>query len=166
MKGIAFMGLALVLAGCAPHRTHVPYVPKPYFIGYSPTEIAELPQTGTGVVTGQVFLRTVGGDVKYGAGSRVYLYPATTYTDQFYRAHMGKTPTAVFDMRAKQAGQAMQADGTGSFRFESVPPGAYYLESEVEWFSPSRHGLSRQGGIIMVKTEAENGKTTTIMITE
>jgi hypothetical protein len=41
-------------------------------------EYEKLPTQGTGIVRGQAFLRTVGGDVKVGAGSKVALNPVTS----------------------------------------------------------------------------------------
>nr|GFC27967.1 hypothetical protein [Tanacetum cinerariifolium] len=126
----------------------------------------ELPKSGTGTVTGQVFLRTVGGDVKYGAGSPVLLLQETDYMQQFYLAWLGNKRAPEIDSRALSAGFKAQANGSGEFTFTNVPPGDYYVVSQVTWGAPTSYGLSNQGGSIMVRATVADESVTTVMVTK
>ena len=59
-----------------------------------------------------------------------------------------------------------QADGSGNFRFENVPPGDYYLTSDVIWQVPvGAYMSSQQGGFISERITVENGKELRKMLT-
>ncbi|WP_350025869.1 hypothetical protein [Pseudomonas fulva] len=152
--------LTAALAGCAvqPPVQRVPF----------PTaEYDALPKTGTGTVTGQAFLRTVGGEVKYGAGSDVYLQPVTAYTTQWYEVNvLGGRQLASPDPRANQGQLSTQADGSGNFSFTNVPPGKYYLSAAIRWSAPSQYGLLPQGGVIVKTIAVSDGNQTTQMLTQ
>ena len=45
---------------------------------------ASLAPAGTGTITGQAFLKTRGGEVRFGAGNMVLLIPSTPYTEEDY----------------------------------------------------------------------------------
>src|SRR5262245_56403408 len=63
----------VVLAGCFQTRILSPSVP------FDADAQLNALREGKGSVTGQAFKKTVGGDVKYGAGNAVTLYPLTPY---------------------------------------------------------------------------------------
>ena len=48
-------------------------------------EYEMLNRKGTGIVTGQAFLRTRSGDVKTTAGDEILLNPVTSYSNQWYK---------------------------------------------------------------------------------
>lgn len=153
--------LAVALSGCV---TQQPPVQR---ISFPVAEYDALPKTGTGSVTGQAFLRTVGGDVKYGAGSEVYLQPVTAYTTQWYEVNvLGGRQLTNPDPRASQGQLRTQADGNGNFTFTNVPPGNYYLSAAVRWSAPSQYGLLPQGGVVVKTIAVADGKQTTQMLTE
>ncbi len=159
MKKI-FAALAVVsaLSGCAQ-----PMVQR---ISFPASEYAALATTGTGVVSGQAFLRTLGGDVKYGAGSSVYLLPATSYTDQWFNEnYLGGRALSEPDPRASQGKLETQADGSGNFVFRDVPRGSYYLSTIVTWQAPTQFGLATQGGVVAKKIEVSDGKETRVILT-
>jgi len=159
-KSLLLMAVALALSGCA-------HQPPPANLGFlSAAEYSALPKEGTGAVSGQVFMRTVGGDVRYGAGSRVLLIPATSYSAQIYSAYLRNQAVASVDTRALEAGKKTQADGSGNFSFSKVPPGSYYILSDVAWQAPTAYGLALQGGAIMSELQVENDQMTTVMVTK
>src|SRR5688572_1071163 len=100
MKGISLLVGALLVSGCgggytgrgsSPSEPGIEIVPGRRMDGsiagqpsplpaFSAEEVAYAAQPGTGVIDGQAFLRTRGGDVKYGAGSAVFLLPLSAYT--------------------------------------------------------------------------------------
>ncbi|PVZ55504.1 hypothetical protein C9422_21020 [Pseudomonas sp. B1(2018)] len=149
-----------VISGCATQ-------PKPIARNSFPAaEYAALPQSGTGVVEGQVFLKTVGGDVKYGAGSEVILNPVTSYSEQWHDATYSKhAPMEPSDSRQNQYIVTTQADGSGNFRFSGVPPGKYFITSSVYWQAPSQFGLTNQGGMITNRITVSDGQTVRSILT-
>ncbi|EFW77381.1 hypothetical protein [Pseudomonas savastanoi] len=154
--------IASTLGACAiPQQQIVPRVPFPV------AKYDHLAASGTGTLTGQVFMRTVGGDVKYGAGSDVYILPVTSYTNQWYaESYIGGKSLGAPDARAEKGMKVTQADGTGYFKFSDVPPGKYYLSSKVTWQVPTQYGLSLQGGVIAKQVVIENNKETREMLTK
>ena len=159
MKGIVAVVLALALAGCATPR------PATTYSAFIPEQYSVLPTSGTGTLTGQVFMRTQGGDVKVGAGSQVLLLQQTGYSRQFYHAYLRGERYPGMDPRAISAGRHTLANASGEFTFTDVPPGAYYVVSQVTWGAPTRYGLSQQGGEIIGGADVANDSTTTIMLT-
>ena len=149
------------LAGCAAPRVKT-FSPLPF----DEAEYATLPASGTGTVRGQVFAKTVGGDVKKGAGENVVMFPATKYGEQRYREQVlgGKLLSKAEDPRYQNYVLAKTTDGDGKFEFTSVPPGNYYVLSSVTWtvIEPSSFGPlhRKQGGQVVRRVEVKNGVVT------
>jgi len=111
-------------------------------------------------------MKTVGGDVKYGAGSNVILNPITSYSEHWYHTmYEVHAPLQPGDDRQLAYIKTTKADGSGNFQFTDVPPGRYFLTSEVRWQAPSQWGLTNQGGQITDRITVTNDKTTKIMLT-
>ena len=129
-------------------------------------EYAQLQTVGTGKVAGQVFMKTVGGDVRFGAGSDVYLFPGTSYSDFWYQTnYVSQKPIAPPDSRQMQYTKIVQADGSGNFEFSDIPPGRYYISSMVTWQAPTQWGLAAQGGWVAKSATVSNGATARVMLT-
>lgn len=162
MKKTRFAALflsAALLTACANQKP----VDRPSF---PVDEYAQLQKTGTGKVAGQVFMKTVGGDVRYGAGSDVYLFPVTSYSDFWYQTnYVSHQPIVPPDPRQLQYTKIVQADGSGNFEFTDVPPGRYYVSSMVTWQAPTQWGLATQGGAVVKSTTISNGSIARVMLT-
>lgn len=101
-------------------------------------------------------MKTVGGDVKFGAGSDVLLFPVTSYSKFWYtNNYLGQRPLTPADERLKEYTQITQADGNGNFKFKNVAPGDYFLSSIVSWQAPTQYGLSLQGGNVVKRVHLE-----------
>lgn len=135
---------------------------------FDPAEYAGLDErTGTGIVSGQVFLRTRGGEVRYGAGSEVILNPVTSYSRFWYEVgHVQRKQISPPDPRLDRYLITTQADGNGNFRFENVPAGDYYLTSSVFWEVPVGIYTSQpQGGFISEPVTVVDGSEIRQMLT-
>lgn len=158
-RALALMA-TVALAGCATAQT----MQRP---DVNMSEYQALATEGTGVVTGQVFLRTMVGEVRYGAGSEVLLNPVTTYStfwyaNQYQKGHRLTAPDPSIEPYIIKT----QADGEGRFRFENVPPGDYYLTSSVFWQVPlGRFSSTQSGGFISQRITVENDKETRQILT-
>jgi len=137
-------------------------------IAFPTSEYDMLAKRGTGVVKGQAFLKTRGGDVKLAAGNEITLNPVTSYSDQWYQtAYLGNKPLAEPDPRYDDYILTTIADGDGRFAFKNVPPGRYYLTTAIVWEVPSYGGSTSQTGARVCKViEVVNDKTVNVILTK
>ncbi|KAF2391548.1 hypothetical protein [Pseudomonas frederiksbergensis] len=161
MKHRTLCGLLIassLLAGCtAPQKV----VEAPY----SSTEYAVLKTEGTATVQGQIFMKTRGGDVKYGAGSTIFFAPVTSYNLTRFQAVQARQQLKEPDPRAQPYNRTTVADGSGNFSFENVAAGEYLIFGSVIWEAPSPYGLSTQGGMISMRFIVKEGEVKKIIMT-
>ena len=126
--------LILALVSCTTTREVIQRVP------YNELEYVHFKEAGTAKVTGQAFLRTSSGDVKYAAGSRVSLVPVTSISNQWYyqwylvENHINpEKVVAKADTRHLAIKRRTKADGEGKFTFRNIPAGEYFINTSVVW---------------------------------
>ena len=113
---------------------------------FDPQEADFIHKSGTSIITGQGFLRTMVGEVRYAAGSEVILIPVTKYSteriNQIYRggkcAVFGKTFTND-DPRYSQFTKTTKANGEGRFEFPGLAAGNYFVVTSVFWQIPGNY---------------------------
>jgi hypothetical protein len=132
-------------------------------------EYAALPvkNSGTATITGQAFLRTVGGDVKTAAGQVVMLNPETSYSDFWYqKSYLSNQKMEESDPRLLPYIYQTIADADGRFKFGNVPAGKYFLTTQVVWRVPMAYGvLVPTGGWISRLVSVEDGKEIEVILT-
>jgi hypothetical protein len=123
-------------------------------------------KTGSAKIVGQAFLKTVGGDVKYGAGDTVWLHPVTSLTNEWFTKHIVQgVPLAAGNPHSYDFRRQAIADAEGRFEFDALPPGDYYLTCSITWGVPSDIGTMPTGGIAYAKVSVRNGETTKAIVT-
>jgi len=106
-------------------------------------------------ISGQAFLKTRGGDVKFGAGNYVTLDPVTPYfTEWFEHTALRGTLKADPDSRTHPYHRETRADGEGRFTFENLPAGDYYIACSIRWLA----GDSNTGGVAHAKVHVDAGQ--------
>jgi hypothetical protein len=110
---------------------------------FDPQEASFINQTGASTISGQGFLRTMVGEVRYAAGSEVFLIPATKYSTERIGQIYGNSKCAVFgknfkndDPRYKDFTKTTKANGEGRFSFTSLAAGDYFVVTSVYWQIP------------------------------
>ena len=165
------------LAGCA---TPVPMVqmtdpPPPAF-----DQVAWVNQPGTGVITGQGFETTRGGDVKTCAGRSVYALPTNAHQQGAFAdqavldlAMVDVLNTEGLDYEGFDAPvitsmpqlRTTSCDAQGNFEFDNMPAGAWTLATSVAWQVPVYSALYNvvtpewQTGEPDLLATARNGET-------
>jgi uncharacterized protein YodC (DUF2158 family) len=120
--------LPLVFQACAT-------LPAPRTATFQESEYQPYAGTGEASVSGQVSMKAGGGQVTSGGGCKeVLLEPVTSYSTEWFEREIVKhealgTP----DPRALSFRRTAQTDATGSFRFEKLPAGSYYVACLMQW---------------------------------
>lgn len=158
--------LFCLLAGCISPQT--PQI-QPLTAAFTEAEYAPYLKPGTGRIAGQAFLKTVGGDVKYGAGDDVYLNPVTSLnTEWFAKGVLAGKPvgrTRPDQIKSSTYERHAVADAEGRFEFENLPSGNYYLTCKITWGVPDEGIIQTTGGVAYAKITVRNGQTTKAIVT-
>jgi hypothetical protein len=127
--------------------------PRPRAYSYSEADVLKVVNPETpGSVHGQVFAKTVGGDVKTGAGEAVFALPATSYAREEVEASLlGKKLIEPVDLRIGKWSHSATIDAGGNFHMDLLPSGTWIIYSKVIWWAPTGlyGSLEQQGGPIM-----------------
>ena len=131
MLTICLVGL-FVVQGCA--MTEIkPQARQAIFIQ---SEYASYDIPGTSKITGQAFLKTRGGDVKYGAACQIHLNPVTSLSTEWFEKGV-KEGILLKDLPSNHPAwkyhHVTMGDGEGRFEFENLPSGEYYLMCPIYW---------------------------------
>jgi len=101
-------------------------------IPFPAAEYSSLARAGKGTIQGHIYLQDAYGNKIYGAKTRLYLNPVTSYSRQWYEQSyingykMGKADQRLFNYLRFTA-----SDDQGAFAFYGVPTGSYYLIGTV-----------------------------------
>ena len=131
----------------------------------SEAEYAPYLKTGTSSISGQAFLTQNGGNTIKAAGKTVYLDPATSTGDDWwkqagmYYANRNFIPPSPNFTKARKV---TTADADGRFKFTGLPAGSYYVKTEVTWYVPDS---PIQGGIVGQKVTTTDGQNTEVVLT-
>lgn len=125
---------ALALAACAP---------QPHLMSTPLSDAAFQPWVGTGQasLSGQAFLKTVGGDVKTCAGEHVTLLPDNAYDEEWWNAAKAGQATDL----PPDVGRYFRrttCDAFGRFRFDGLPAGRWIVLTVVTWGVPSGNWIA------------------------
>jgi len=102
-------------------------------IAFPTSEYYRLARTGKGTVKGTIYVKDAYDKKIMGAGTRLYLNPATSYSDQWYReSYIGGYKMEKADSRLFNYLRFTAANSDGKFAFYGVPSGSYYLIGTVK----------------------------------
>ncbi|PSC05005.1 hypothetical protein SLNSH_11200 [Alsobacter soli] len=123
-------------------------------------------EPGMATIKGSAFLRKPSGSFVTAGGEWVYLIPATPYAEERFKRLFGegRYNSAVWgnnapppDPRFSELMRKLKAHKDGSFRFENVKPGRYFVSSSLTW-TPKDEILPHGGAVydeVTVKGEEE-----------
>jgi hypothetical protein len=147
--------LVVVLAACVGSPAN-PYKRQAQFIE---AEYAPYGKPGTSTISGQAFVKTRGGDVRYGAGNEVGLNPVTTYSNEWFEQTVRKQRVMeAADPRCDKYYWETRADGEGRFTFENLPAGEYYVFCVISWEVAGQYGMETTGGVASAKVKVGSGQ--------
>jgi hypothetical protein len=157
----------LSLQACAPPA------PRSPISQFSEADIAWSKRQGTGVVSGQGFMRQQGGGVVTCAGDEVALTPVAAYSTErmaiLYNSTNKGYNTIGFGARHITAppqeyllsSKRSTCNAQGNFSFSALAPGEYYVTTRVAWVAAN----SPQGASIMERVRATDGREVEVILT-
>ena len=160
-KHILFLSLIclFVYSGCVSKIKRIPFPIEEYNV---------LSKTGNASLTGQAFMKTLGGDVKYAAGCDILLSPITSYSQQWYNeSYLLNKPIEDPDPQLYEYTYKTLGDAEGRFAFNNIPEGNYYLITTIIWYTATgfNYSLEPQGGTIAEKIYLKENENLNIVFT-
>jgi hypothetical protein len=118
-------------------------------------------------VEGQAFLH-IRDEVRYGAGSEVYLSPVTSYSKEWWSQATVRDVkfSSGPDARASKYTKLAIADLDGRFSFAELPAGDYFVVSSVFWEVPDTDGLRLTGSRVGRQVHVGPGQRVTVALDE
>ena len=102
-------------------------------IPFPVSEYNRLAKLGKGTVKGTIYVTAPNGQKVVGAGTRLYLNPVTSYSNQWYNdSYIAGNKMEKADSRLFNYLKFTAADSNGAFAFYGVPSGSYYLIGTVQ----------------------------------
>ena len=102
-------------------------------ISFPSSEYYRLARTGKGTIKGAIYVKDAYDKKIMGTGTRLYLNPATSYSDQWYReSYIGGYKMKKADSRLFNYLRFTASNSDGKFAFYGVPSGSYYLIGTVK----------------------------------
>lgn len=145
---------ALLVSACAPLNIYGAPPSPPQIPHREPTTtldavaIKAAMRPGHAIVRGQAFSKTVGGDVKYGAGNEILVIPNTVYVTECIAILKAMYVTTDCGKKMLPLGRMVVADGEGRFEIADLAPGEYSLSTIIMWGVPGRFGIEQTGGVV------------------
>ena len=136
--------MMLLMTGCVTARNYQ------LTTDYSDKDFAPWQGSGTAFLTGQAFMKTVGGDVKTCAGQEVFLMPGTAYNQEIM-GQILRPGSVKFSNRSPEADKYSRSsvcDAQGNFAFADLPALKWYVIVDVTWGVPTQYGINSQGGML------------------
>ena len=151
---------AIALSACT-------VAPLPMNTEFNETDFIPYLQKGSAQIIGSAFVKTMGGDVKLGAGNEVELAPATPYIiERLRRATINGENLAARDFRVSQYVRTTIADARGDFVFKDVPSGDYVLYCRIAWQVPfATYSTIETGGMAYARVTVRDGETVNVVVT-
>jgi hypothetical protein len=142
-------------------------MPMPMQTAFDEAEFAPYAAPGTSTITGQAFLKTAGGEVRFGAGNPVELVPVTAYTTERYNYQVAGEIPGPTDLRLAKHTRTTIADGNGNFEFHELPAGTYYATCYISWQVPNPYGIAplTTGGTACGTVKVGTGETAKVVVT-
>lgn len=154
-----FFLAAMFLAGCV-----VP--PVEMKTKFNSDEYVGYRQVGTGVISGQGFLRQKGGGVVTCAGGDVMILPATPFFREFIEKSFVSGQPAKLDYQLGLINRPImkqsQCNAQGNFSFSRLPAGSWLVMTEVKWMA----GNYWQGGALMREVVVSEGQSTEVVLSD
>jgi hypothetical protein len=140
--------IAAVAAGCQSSR-------PPATVAFSVEEAAFIKKPGSGVIVGHAFRTRSRGQVVNAAGEVVRLVPATAFARERFRQLYGERKYVAVsaypsqdtpDPAYSEYTRTVKSEANGRFAFDRVPPGTYFVTTQVTW---GEEGVAtREGGSV------------------
>ena len=102
-------------------------------INFPVSEYRRLAKSGKGTLKGSIYVENSSTQRILGAGTRLYLNPVTSYSEQWYQeSYLGGQKMQKADARLFNYLRFTAANSSGNFAFYGVPSGSYYLIGTVK----------------------------------
>ncbi len=173
MKIAVSLALAGLLTACAqPGMTPTAPAPIQLGIAFDSAMASALLADGVNMVKGSAFMRQQGGGVVTCAGSDVYLVPATPYAKRRITYLYGTegpsgSSSRRGDIRFEPDApnyvtlvKRTKCDAQGSFAFDRVADGEFYVQTRVTWQVANR----LQGGNLMHFVKVQGGQVISVVL--